>query len=473
MSTSSARPTLRDLSPVARVVIAIFLIAVGIGYFSALVQLHFQHAAAGELLPGLAQITDLYSGKQRVSTIERLLTAAETMPFNGKGQMRTAFTDDSAGWQQVVRSGAEQEERPKRDADRLALIDWVRHGADREAYDYDSYAPSTDVNVSDRYLLKGPGPSHLERVLTPPPGMNLLDPPRDQPFSGEGGMWQAFFGKSTRWKNTLQNAKNTKKDADLVKEREGERLALLDWVHTGAKEDEYTNNDHPLSRDLAEFPITKDYLTVDADDKVVVPHHIQLKTLLKNRCERCHSPNVAGIANQAPLDTYELVKAYCEPAPGIGQVIKPERVKIRSIIQEKCVRCHSQERGGDERARNIPLDSYERVAAYCQPDHAGGMPIRALAQTTHAHLLSFAMLFSLTGLVFCFTSFPVWIRVFFGPLTLLAQLGEISCWWLSRVDPVFAYGIAILGGVVAVTLCVHILGSLFDMKFGRTNRRVV
>jgi hypothetical protein len=410
-------------------------------------------------------MTALYAGKERVSTLERLLTASETMPFNGRGQMRTAFTEDSAGWQQVLHSGKEQEERGKRDADRLALINWVRQGADRQAYDDDSYAPSTEEKLSDRYLVRGPGPSQLERVLTPPSGIDFFNPP-DPTFNGEGGMWQAFFGKSAG----VQRTRRTRKDAELIPEREGERLALLDWVHSGVKKDEYDNNAHALSTELADHPITKDYLTVDDNGNVITPHHVQIKTLLKNRCERCHNPGASSTANQAPLDNYELVRAYCEPTPGIGQVVTPERVKIRSIIEEKCVRCHSQERGGDERARNIPLDSYERVAAYCQPDRAGGMPIRSLAQTTHAHLLSFAMLFSLTGLVFSFTSFPGWIRILLAPLTLLAQLGEIGCWWLSRVNPAFVYGIAILGGIVGITLCLHILGSLFDMKFGRTNR---
>ena len=54
MSTVPETPpdiTLRNLPLAARIVLSAFLISVGIGYTSALVQLHFQHAKPGELMP--------------------------------------------------------------------------------------------------------------------------------------------------------------------------------------------------------------------------------------------------------------------------------------------------------------------------------------------------------------------------------------------------------------------------------------
>ena len=49
MPTAPERLTLRALPLAARLVLAVFLIAVGLGYGSALVQLHFQHASPGQL----------------------------------------------------------------------------------------------------------------------------------------------------------------------------------------------------------------------------------------------------------------------------------------------------------------------------------------------------------------------------------------------------------------------------------------
>jgi hypothetical protein len=91
------------------------------------------------------------------------------------------------------------------------------------------------------------------------------------------------------------------------------------------------------------------------------------------------------------------------------------------------------------------------------------MSLAKLAQTTHVHLLGLAVLYGLTGLIFSFTSYSNRARVLFGPLPLVAQLGDIGCWWLARLDPVFAQAILITGGLVALGLAIHILGSLWDL----------
>jgi hypothetical protein len=89
-----------------------------------------------------------------------------------------------------------------------------------------------------------------------------------------------------------------------------------------------------------------------------------------------------------------------------------------------------------------------------------------MTQSTHAHLLSFSMLWALTGLVFAFTSYPLWIRIGFAPIVLIAQVADISCWWLARlpdVGPYFAVAIMGTGALVALGLALQIVLSLFNM----------
>ena len=43
------------------------------------------------------------------------------------------------------------------------------------------------------------------------------------------------------------------------------------------------------------------------------------------------------------------------------------------------------------------------------------------------------MLFSLTGLVFAFTNYPVTLRCVLGPLVVLAVFADVSLWWLARL----------------------------------------
>src|SRR5437016_3061451 len=98
MGVSSPTTALRDWPLPVRLVLAVFLISVSLGYFSALVQLHFQHAAPGKLLPGVDEAVGVYNGETKKSQLQRLLEADISQPFNGTGSMRAAFTTQSAGW---------------------------------------------------------------------------------------------------------------------------------------------------------------------------------------------------------------------------------------------------------------------------------------------------------------------------------------------------------------------------------------
>src|SRR5690348_6222252 len=87
--------TLRSLPLSASLTLALFLISVGIGYFSALVQLHFQHATPGSMLPSgddaeRVFVTD--TGERPRTKIEALLPESDKGPMNGQGQMTAAFT---------------------------------------------------------------------------------------------------------------------------------------------------------------------------------------------------------------------------------------------------------------------------------------------------------------------------------------------------------------------------------------------
>jgi hypothetical protein len=125
-----------------RLVMSAFLISVGIGYFSALVQLHFQHAQPGQLLPGPAESKKTYGvGERPQSQLERLLeTPAGT--FNGSGTMRPAFTTKSEGWKKLTKKMPQPEVEAleaRREGDRLALLAWLRAGAKKSEYDKDEF----------------------------------------------------------------------------------------------------------------------------------------------------------------------------------------------------------------------------------------------------------------------------------------------------------------------------------------------
>lgn len=315
MAITSSRPTLRDLPLSSRLVVAAFLISAGFGYFSALVQLHFQGGTPpGEFLPGPKEAVGRYHGstERPMSQFERLLESTEGS-FNGSGTMRPAF-----------------------------------------------------------------------------------------------------FEKSRSWRNLTQKLSPEQVQA-LREEREGERLALLDWVRSGAPQGAYDKDEYAVEDPVAAaHPITSNYVLNDGAEKSAA-----------------------------------------------------RRVKIQSLINDRCASCHVAEGSRDNNASPYQLDNYPKLTKYLTVEpRAGGMSLTKLAQTTHVHLLGFAMLYGLTGLIFTFTSYPGWVRAIFGPFTLIAQLVDISCWWLGRADPYYAQLIAVTGGLVAIGLFIQIVGSLFNLFGG-------
>jgi hypothetical protein len=317
METPSNRFVLRNLPLASRLALATFLITVGTGYVSALVQLHFQHAPPGTLLPEPEDAANAYYGRTGMSQMERLLVVDEGKPFNGSGTMRLSFTTKSAGWRIAINRRAKEK--------KLAL---------RQA------------------------------------------------------------------------------EEELRSERDGERLAVLDWVRLGASRKAFEENNHILSSHLVHRPLTPDFVEIGPD--------------------------------------------------------RTTRVKVASILETRCVRCHGEGKSGS--AAQFPLESWEQLHEYCEVETTeGGMSLKKLAQSTHVHLLSFGMLYGMTGLIFTLTSYPGWIRGLLGPFVLLAQIVDIGFWWLGRLDPLYARAIVFTGAAVAVGLCLQVILSLFNM-FGRIGK---
>jgi hypothetical protein len=334
-TSSTSRWTLRDLPFAARLTLAVFLVSVGIGYFSALVQLHFQHASKGSMLPTPEDAVKKFhgpTGEKPASRIEQLLTRDENEPFNGSGQMSAAFTRRSEGWKKAIQ-------------DKAKALRTSRRGG----------------KPNDDELKKG-------------------------------------------------------EDAIRI-ERETEKFALLEWVRAGASKSDYDSNSYCLPDGLAKRLIADEFKVEGSD---------------------------------------------------------PPAVKIKSIIEARCVSCHAPNAGRDAKAEQYPLEKYDQIVKYTKVETSSAMALERLAQTTHVHLLGFSMLYGLTGLLLALTSYRAFIRVPLAPLALLAQIVDIGFWWLARIEepygPMFARGIAVSGAVVAVALGLQILLTLFDLfgKFGKS-----
>jgi hypothetical protein len=232
---------------------------------------------------------------------------------------------------------------------------------------------------------------------------------------GKNNMAPAFFEKSGG-KYGRDCAERGKATVDA--ERDGERKALIAWVQSvpAARKKAYDDDAFPF----APPAITEDFF--DREKKTV-----PIKTLIEVRCVKCHN------GDQKPdLDEYAKLEPLVTPP---SQEVLP---------------------GG-------------WVASGKQ------MSIESLTQSTHAHLLSFAVLFTLTGLTFALSSYPGWLRCVIGPIVLVAQFADVACWWLARlpnVGPSFAQAILTTGGVVGIGLSAQIVLGVFDL-FGKAGRAML
>ncbi len=198
---------------------------------------------------------------------------------------------------------------------------------------------------------------------------------------------------------------------------DGERLALVHWLREGASKEDYVKDAFALTGERKNLPVTETFVKTEGDTRFA---------------------------------------------------------RIRSIIDKRCVRCHIDT--SSSAAFRFPLQTWGELVPYTRAEAATGHSLTKLALTTHVHLLGFSVLYGLTGLVFAFSSYPGMIRLVLAPLPLLAQIVDISFWWLARLDPphgpLFAQGIILTGGIVGASLGLQILLSLFNL-FGKLGKLVL
>jgi hypothetical protein len=184
------------------------------------------------------------------------------------------------------------------------------------------------------------------------------------------------------------------------------------------------------------------------------------------RAELTGERDVLVLWANAPADARE--KAYRDdhfnvngnmPKAITQKFVADGAVKVKSIIDARCARCH----GKGEPQEHWSLQTYDEIKEYLKvPDPVPftrgdyikveePISLDKLTQSTHAHLLSFAVLFSCTGLIFAFTSYPTIVRCVLGPWVLLAIVTDVAFWWLARLSD--DYGVYFAKGVIGTGLC--------------------
>lgn len=142
------------------------------------------------------------------------------------------------------------------------------------------------------------------------------------------------------------------------------------------------------------------------------------------------------------------------------------------VLALDCMRCHAAD-SGKEIGTLSPFGpdlftvEYDRVAELAlahEHDHENGAATvwrpprdwRALAMSTHAHLLAVPMFVGLLGALFLLSHWPAatGLRTVLACAPLVFFLLDVAFWWLARLDgigPAFALGIGATGALFGLT----------------------
>ncbi|WP_029407665.1 hypothetical protein [Thiomicrorhabdus sp. Milos-T2] len=132
------------------------------------------------------------------------------------------------------------------------------------------------------------------------------------------------------------------------------------------------------------------------------------------------------------------------------------KATIKPIVDAKCAMCHA----------NIPtlpnITKYDVIKKIAEVDH--GAEIGSLTRVSHIHLFGISFIFFFVGLIFSMAvGFKPWVKatIIFIPFAFLIL--DIASWWLTKINPNFAYFVIIGGFGYSMAAGIMLFTSLYQM----------
>ncbi|AMK77479.1 MULTISPECIES: hypothetical protein [Methylomonas] len=129
---------------------------------------------------------------------------------------------------------------------------------------------------------------------------------------------------------------------------------------------------------------------------------------------------------------------------------------IEKIIQERCVMCHNKD------APVPDLSDFKVLKELTKEDE--GATFSSLTRVSHIHLFGISFIFMFVGLIFSFseTSTIKYKCIAIG-MPYVFLLVDILSWWLTKLDPIFAWLVIVAGGGMAVSFAFMWTVSVAEM----------
>jgi hypothetical protein len=129
---------------------------------------------------------------------------------------------------------------------------------------------------------------------------------------------------------------------------------------------------------------------------------------------------------------------------------------VEKIIQERCVMCHNKE-------ASVPdFTDFNVLKELTKEDE--GATFGSLTRVSHIHLFGISFIFMFVGLIFSFaeTSTVKYKSIAIG-MPYLFLLVDIVSWWLTKLNPMFAWLVIFAGAGMAVSFAFMWTVSVAEM----------
>ncbi|WP_019556326.1 hypothetical protein [Thiomicrorhabdus arctica] len=132
--------------------------------------------------------------------------------------------------------------------------------------------------------------------------------------------------------------------------------------------------------------------------------------------------------------------------------------KIKPIVMAKCAVCHT-----DRHMSSLPnLTNYTTMQEVAHIDE--GAEISSLTRVSHIHLFGIAFIFFFIGLIFSMAvGFKKWVKALLIIVPFAFLILDIASWWLTKINPGFAYLVIIGGFGYSLAATVMLFTSLYQM----------
>jgi hypothetical protein len=134
---------------------------------------------------------------------------------------------------------------------------------------------------------------------------------------------------------------------------------------------------------------------------------------------------------------------------------------IKPVVENRCMRCHD----GSESGAPL-LGTYDKLAEFAKPDT--GMSLASLVRVSHIHLFGMTFIFFILGTIFSHAYVrPVWLKSLVIVLPFLMMITDIGSWYLTKLNPAFAWIIIASGAIMGLSFAFQWCVSMYQIWFFR------